>query len=49
MRKTFPAYTDEKALGNYYGEYIHSAIEEFQRRAKAEETIIQLLMVIQER
>lgn len=36
MRKTFPAYTDEKALGNYYGEYIKASIKEFQKRAKAE-------------
>ena len=36
MRKTFPAYTSEKALGNYYGPYIKSSIKEFQRRAKLE-------------
>ena len=36
MRKTFPAYTSEKALGNYYGPYIKASIKEFQRRAKAE-------------
>ena len=32
MYKTFPAYTNKKALGNYYGNYIASAIKEFQRR-----------------
>lgn len=32
MRKVFPAYTNAKALGNYYGFYIQSAIKEFQRR-----------------
>ena len=32
MYKTFPAYTSKKALGNYYGNYIASAIKEFQRR-----------------
>lgn len=36
MRNTFPAYTKKEALGNYYGKYIHQAIEEFQRRAKEE-------------
>ena len=36
MREVFPAYTKEAALWNYYGKYIHEAIEEFQRRAKAE-------------
>ena len=36
MRKTFPAYTSEKALGNLYGPYIKASIKEFQRRAKAE-------------
>ena len=36
MYKTFPAYTDVKALGNYYGPYIKASITEFQRRAKAE-------------
>ena len=36
MREVFPSYTKEAALGNYYGQYIHQAIEEFQRRAKAE-------------
>ena len=36
MRKTFPAYTDEKALGSYYGPYIKASIKEFQRRAKEE-------------
>ncbi|MGN1195834.1 MAG: peptidoglycan DD-metalloendopeptidase family protein [Acutalibacteraceae bacterium] len=32
MRKTFPAYTSEKALGNTYGDYIISAVTEFQKR-----------------
>ena len=32
MYKTFPAYTNKKALGNYYGNYLASAIKEFQRR-----------------
>lgn len=32
MYKTFPAYTNKKALGNYYGFYIKKAITEFQKR-----------------
>jgi len=36
MYKTFPAYTNVKALGNYYGPYIKASITEFQKRAKAE-------------
>lgn len=36
MRQNFPAYTSSKALGNYYGQYLESAIKEFQRRAKAD-------------
>lgn len=36
MRKVFPAYTSEKALGNYYGNYIIAAIKEFQRRTGLE-------------
>lgn len=32
MRKTFPAYTSSKALGNYYGKYIKASIMEFQKR-----------------
>ncbi len=36
MRKTFPAYTSEKALGNYFGQYIEKSIKEFQKRAKAD-------------
>jgi N-acetylmuramoyl-L-alanine amidase CwlA len=32
MYRVFPAYTDKKALGNYYGKYIQSSIKEFQRR-----------------
>lgn len=38
MRKTFPKYTSEKALGNYYGQYIKASIKEFQQRAKIEGT-----------
>ena len=34
MYKTFPAYTNKKALGNYYGNYLMAAIKEFQRRTK---------------
>lgn len=32
MRKNFPAYTSEKALGNTYGDNIIKAVKEFQRR-----------------
>lgn len=32
MRSNFPAYTSAKALGNYYGKYLKSSIETFQRR-----------------
>lgn len=32
MRKNFPAYTSEKALGNTYGSYIIASIKEFQKR-----------------
>lgn len=32
MYKTFPVYTNKKALGNYYGNYIIASIKEFQRR-----------------
>lgn len=32
MRKVFPAYTNKKALGDYYGKYIQAAVKEFQRR-----------------
>lgn len=32
MRKTFPAYTSAKALGNQYGNYLSKSISEFQRR-----------------
>ena len=32
MYRVFPAYTSRKALGNYYGNYIYTAIKEFQRR-----------------
>lgn len=34
MRKVFPAYTNKKALGDYYGQYIQAAVKEFQRRTK---------------
>lgn len=36
MRTNFPAYTSEKALGNYYGQYIKSSITEFQKRTNLE-------------
>ena len=36
MRKNFPAYTSEKALGNYYGQNIKSSITEFQKRTGLE-------------
>lgn len=36
MRRVFPAYTNEKALGDLYGPYIQSAIKEFQRRTGLE-------------
>lgn len=32
MYKTFPAYTNKKALGDYYGNYIIASIKEFQKR-----------------
>ncbi|MCM1544863.1 MAG: peptidoglycan-binding protein [Ruminococcus sp.] len=32
MRKTFPSYTSEKALGNIYGDNLIAAITEFQKR-----------------
>ena len=32
MYKTFPSYTNKKALGNYYGPYLQKAIKEFQKR-----------------
>lgn len=38
MYRTFPLYTDKRALGNYYGPYIKASITEFQRRAKEEGT-----------
>lgn len=37
MYKTFPKYTDKRALGNYYGPYLTAAIKEFQRRNKMEQ------------
>lgn len=36
MRKVFPSYTSEKALGTYYGPYIKASIMEFQKRANKE-------------
>lgn len=36
MYKVFPAYTNKKALGNYYGPYIQASIKEFQRRTGLE-------------
>lgn len=32
MRKVFPLYTSEKALGDYYGDNLINSIKEFQRR-----------------
>lgn len=32
MRKTFPSYTDKKALGNTYGPYLEKSIKTFQSR-----------------
>lgn len=32
MRRTFPAYTSAKALGDYYGKYLTKSITEFQKR-----------------
>ena len=32
MYKTFPKYTNKKALGCYYGKYIMASIKEFQKR-----------------
>lgn len=34
MYKTFPAYTNKKALGDYFGLYLRSSIKEFQKRTK---------------
>jgi N-acetylmuramoyl-L-alanine amidase len=36
MRRVFPAYTNKKALGDYYGQYIQASIKEFQRRTGLE-------------
>lgn len=38
MYKTFPAYTNKKALGNFYGHYIRATIREFQRRTNLDAT-----------
>ena len=32
MYKTFPAYSNKKALGNYMGKFLQSSIREFQKR-----------------
>lgn len=32
MRRVFPSYTDKKALGNTYGQFLFSAVKEFQKR-----------------
>jgi murein DD-endopeptidase MepM/ murein hydrolase activator NlpD len=36
MYKTFPAYTNEKALGNTYGDNLIKAVKEFQKRTGLE-------------
>lgn len=36
MRKVFPSYTSEKALGNYYGDNLIKAVKEFQKRTGLE-------------
>jgi murein L,D-transpeptidase YcbB/YkuD len=36
MRKVFPSYTSEKALGNYYGDNLIKAVKEFQERSGLE-------------
>ena len=36
MRKMFPSYTPEKALGNTYGPYLQGAVKEFQKRTGLE-------------
>ena len=36
MRKTFPSYTSEKALGNTYGDNLIKAVKEFQKRTGLE-------------
>lgn len=37
MYKTFPKYTDKRALGTYYGNYIKESIKEFQKRTNLEQ------------
>lgn len=37
MYKTFPKYTDKRALGTYYGNYIKASIKEFQKRTNLEQ------------
>lgn len=34
MRSVFPAYTDARALGNYFGPYIEASIRNFQQRTR---------------
>lgn len=36
MYKNFPSYTSQKALGNYYGKNLQTAIKEFQKRTGLE-------------
>ena len=36
MRRCFPSYTSEKALGNYYGDNLIKAVKEFQKRTGLE-------------
>ena len=36
MRRVFPLYTSEKALGDYYGDYLIEAVKEFQKRTGLE-------------
>lgn len=38
MRRMFPAYTSEKALGNLYGKYLQASITEFQKRTGIPQT-----------
>ena len=35
-RMNFPAYTNKKALGNYFGNYLYKSVKEFQRRTGLE-------------
>ncbi len=51
MRKTFPSYTSEKALGNLFGPYLEAAVKEFQKRTglKADGLIGQLTLAKMEK